>query len=280
MGGCDTPREEFAAHLYEGGLSLSLAALFGEDSCRKVESRKASTMESGNLHSLLTLARSGDERAGDQAFREVSRLLTIFVRAGMGHRLRDHRESADVCQSIARSFIEDHAAGAVKFENEAALVGYLKTVVRSKLAMLARHDGAMKRGGGAARVGLDQVDGVEGEMLMDGSFGMRVSGDSVGGAGSVGGVGGVGSMAGASQLGDDGGSLSDVQGKQASHMAGEGPLDLVREEMSEQDQEIARMRLAGLSWEQIAIRLSQDATTLRKRWSRLAERINERLSDG
>jgi len=249
-------------------------------------------MESGNLHSLLTVARLGDERAGDQAFREVSRLLTIFVRAGMGHRLRDHRESADVCQSIARSFIEDHAAGAVKFENEAALVGYLKTVVRSKLAMLARHDGAMKRGGGATRVGLDQVDGVEDDTLLDGNFGMRVSGDSVGGVGelgSMGSIGGMGSMGGVggvgagdggvSQTGEDGGSLSDMPGTQAHHVPGEGPLDLVREEMSEQDQEIARMRLAGLSWEQIATRLSQDATTLRKRWSRLAERINERLAD-
>ena len=96
-----------------------------------------------------------DERVRDAAFNELLRLVMIFVRAGMGRKLRDHRESVDVCQSIARSFVEDFEAGKLEFESEAALAAYLKSVVRSKLADLARHDGRDKRGGGVREVSLD-----------------------------------------------------------------------------------------------------------------------------
>lgn len=135
-------------------------------------------MADGGLHTLLWQAREGDERARERAFSELLRLLTVFVRSGMGRRLRDHRESDDVCQSIARSFIEDHGAGKVVFESEGALVAYLKTVVRSKLAMLARHDGALKRGAEAlGSVGGDldgaQAAGGGGEAPSDGEVELR-----------------------------------------------------------------------------------------------------------
>ncbi len=67
----------------------------------------------------------------------------------MGRQLRDHRESVDVCQSIARSFVDDFGAGKLSFDNEAAVVGYLRTVVQTKMALLSRHDRALKRGGEA-----------------------------------------------------------------------------------------------------------------------------------
>lgn len=133
-------------------------------------------MAEDGLHTLLSQARAGDERSRERAFGELLRLLTVFVRAGMGRRLRDHRESDDVCQSIARSFIEDHGTGKVAFESEGALVAYLKTVVRSKLAMLARHDGALKRGADAlGSVGgdLDGEPAACGEAACDGEVELR-----------------------------------------------------------------------------------------------------------
>jgi|GEM_PF-1185005 len=87
----------------------------------------------------------------ERAFAELLRLVTIFVRARMGGRLREHRESIDVCQSIAKSFVEDASSGKLVFENQAAFNGYLQQVVRTKLAELARHDGAVKRGGERVR---------------------------------------------------------------------------------------------------------------------------------
>lgn len=96
-----------------------------------------------------------DPHARDAAFNELLRLVMIFVRAGMGRKLRDHRESVDVCQSIARSFVEDFEAGKLEFDSEAALAAYLKNVVRSKLVDLSRHDGRDKRGGGQRDVPLD-----------------------------------------------------------------------------------------------------------------------------
>lgn len=106
-------------------------------------------MAEGDLHTLLGRASSGDQAARERAFAELLRLLMIFVRAGMGSAIRDHRESDDVCQSIARSFVEDHALGKVRFASEGEVIAYLKTIVRSKMAELARHDRAGKRGGGA-----------------------------------------------------------------------------------------------------------------------------------
>lgn len=116
-------------------------------------------MANAALHALLTKACDPDDAAGrERAFQELLRLLAIYVRGAMGTALRDHRESMDVCQSIARSFVEDFAGGKLRFENEQALAGYLQQVVRSKLAALARHDGAAKRGGGLSAVPIGASD--------------------------------------------------------------------------------------------------------------------------
>jgi DNA-directed RNA polymerase specialized sigma24 family protein len=109
--------------------------------------------DQGRLSGLLSRACAGEGAAREAAMDELLRLLMIYIRAGMGRRLRDHRESVDVCQSLARSFVEDFEAGKLEFPSEAALAGYIQQVVRSKLADLGRHDGALKRGGGAAHDG-------------------------------------------------------------------------------------------------------------------------------
>jgi len=104
----------------------------------------------GGLKALLGRAcgQEGDPRAREEAFEELLRLITIAIRAGMGRKLRDHRESADVCQSVAKSFVEDFEAGRLVFESEAQLAAYLQRVVQNKLVDLARADAAAKRGGG------------------------------------------------------------------------------------------------------------------------------------
>jgi len=114
------------------------------------------------LSPLLAAACSGTDGAKrDAAFAELLRLVTIFVRAGMGSKLRNSRESVDVCQSVARSFVDDFGMGRLKFENETALAAYLKQVVKHKLAELARADGALKRGGGETPISLASGDGLD-----------------------------------------------------------------------------------------------------------------------
>jgi RNA polymerase sigma factor (sigma-70 family) len=95
----------------------------------------------------------------EAAFEELLRLVMIYIRAGMGRRLRDHRESADVCQSVAKSFIEDFESGRLVFDTEAQLAAYLQRVVQHKLVDLARADAAAKRGGGAREIALDDSGG-------------------------------------------------------------------------------------------------------------------------
>ena len=111
--------------------------------------------EPAALSAFLTRASGDDPRERDRAYGELVRWVRIVVRAEMGRRLRDHRESADVCQSIAKSFVDDFEAGRVRFDNERALAGYLRLAVRNKLAELARMDTALKRGGGARPVHAD-----------------------------------------------------------------------------------------------------------------------------
>ncbi len=95
------------------------------------------------------LGEAAEGPRAERAYLELLRFVRIVVRAEMGRRLRDHRESADVCQSIAKSFVDDLRGGRLRFENERALAAYLRLAVRNKLAELARRDRALKRGGGA-----------------------------------------------------------------------------------------------------------------------------------
>lgn len=176
------------------------------------------------LHELLSQGRAGDDRAREAAYAELVRLITLFVRSGMGRRLRDHRESMDVCQSIARSFVDDHGSGGIAFDNDGAIINYLRTVVSSKLAMLARHDGAAKRTAPA---------------------------DAPGGP--------------ATPAPDH--ALRHDEAREA-----------LNRRFTESDREVARLRLAGMSWDDIGAQLGESSQALRKRWSRLAERLSEDLA--
>lgn len=112
---------------------------------------------------FLAQAADADPARRDRAYAELLRWVRIVVRAEMGRRLRDHRESVDVCQSIARSFVDDFQSGRVRFESEHALAAYLRVAVRSKLAELARRDGALKRGAGARPVPVHEASGEQAE---------------------------------------------------------------------------------------------------------------------
>lgn len=119
--------------------------------------------EPAAFSAFLAQAAHGDLAQRDRAYAELLRWVRIVVRAEMGRRLRDQRESVDVCQSIARSFVDDYQSGRVRFESEHALAAYLRVAVRSKLAELARRDDALKRGAGARPVPMHEAPEPAGE---------------------------------------------------------------------------------------------------------------------
>lgn len=187
----------------------------------------------GKLTALLSAARQeADPVARERAYEELLRLLTIFVRAGMGDALRRHRESVDICQSVAKSFVVDLRDGRVEFPTEGALVAYLQQVVRTKLAQAARHDGAIKRGGAVAVRGLAPQS-------PSGSLGVEPAAPDP--------------------------TASMVAGGQ------EARLQILRD-LTPDERELIRLRQAGLDWEDIAARLGRSGPAVRKAWSRLQER--------
>jgi RNA polymerase sigma factor (sigma-70 family) len=189
-------------------------------------------MAERNLHQLLSAACQDGPDTDQAAFAELLRIVRMLVRSGMGKRLRDFRDSADVCQSIARSFIVDHREGALSFASDKQLVAYLRTVVRSKLASLARSDQALKRGGSTNR--------------------------------------NVGSSIDITQF-----AAPDRGLDPADSSLREEASSQVNAALTEDDRELARLRLRGLEWNQIAEQLQQDPQVLRKRWSRLIERLGQ-----
>lgn len=189
-------------------------------------------MAEGTLHTLLLAARTGQPGTDDAAFAELLRLVQMLVRSGMGRRLRDFRDSADVCQSVARSFIVDHRGGAIAFSSEQQLVAYLRKVVDSKLASLARADQALKRGGPSGPLDPSRPD--------------------------------IAQIPAPPHAIDP--AMHSQRAEAASHVAAA---------LTDEDCHLARLRLRGLDWPQIAQHLSQDPQTLRKRWSRLLDRLSQ-----
>jgi hypothetical protein len=183
-------------------------------------------------------ARGDDPAAREQAFAEVLRLLMIFVRGKMGPGLRSRHESADICQSIAKSFVEDHGAGKVQFENEAALVGYLREVVRSKLAEVARRDGALKRA--------------------------RFEGVSAGGPGD-GGAGAGGSWVAIEPTGDEPTGEDVVLRAEM--------VERCVDRLTPTEAVLLRLRSAGQDWSQVGSAIGMSATTARQQYSRLVRRL-------
>jgi hypothetical protein len=190
-------------------------------------------MANDPLHALLSRAHTGDPAASREAFEELLRLVKMIVRAGMGVHLRDARDSGDVCQSIAKSFIEDWRSRAIVFDSDAALSAYLRAVVRSKLAMLSRSDNALKRGG---------------QQTTHGMFG-------------------------GSELS---GGPAQKNPSSSQQLESRERMEKVRAKLDPADLEIARLRLSGSTWEQIAERTGDTPDALRKRWSRLAQSLGEK----
>lgn len=187
------------------------------------------------LDSLLRHAATLEGAERDQAFNELVRLLMIMVRARMSPKLRASRESVDVCQSVAKSFVHDWQAGRIQFENQAALAGYLQTIVRNKLADLSRKDTAQRRGGGDTPIAIDDVCGVPADAI------------SAGGPG-------------------------------ASTIAEAGELkERLMDTITPEEHRLIDLRRRGLEWSQIADMTGESSAALRKRWSRLQDRIGEKL---
>lgn len=199
-------------------------------------------MPDDGIHNLLSAAGAGRSDVDDAVFAELLRLVRLLVRSGMGRRLRDFRESADVCQSIARSFIADHRAGAITFESEQQLVAYLRTVVASKLASIARSDQALKRGGPR---GLGHASGQRG----------------------------------VDQVADTAGAARGHAVDPSTPAVNAETSEQVDAALTEDDRELARLRLRGMDWSQIAAHLNQDPQVLRKRWSRMIERLGDAQDD-
>lgn len=189
------------------------------------------------LESLLRRAVGLESQEREHAFEELVRLLIIMVRSRMDPRLRARRESMDVCQSVAKSFIEDLQAGRIAFENEASLAAYLQKVVRNKMTDLARHDNAARRGGGGTPLAIDDERGV-GEQFISA-----------------------------------GGESPDEEIR-ASELREKALHDL-----TDADRILMDLRRRGLDWQQVADQLGESSESVRKRWSRLRERLVDRLRD-
>ncbi len=114
-------------------------------------------MRGNGFDAILNTAAIGDPAERERAFTELLRFVRIVVRAEMGQRLRDHRESIDVCQSIAKSFVDDLQTGRIAFDNEHALAAFLRLAVRNKLADLSRRDNARKRNSNSRTRSLEQT---------------------------------------------------------------------------------------------------------------------------
>lgn len=189
------------------------------------------------LDSLLRHAATLQGAERDRAFEDLVRLLMIMVRARMSPKLRASRESVDVCQSVAKSFVLDWQAGKIQFENQAALAGYLQTIVRNKLADLSRRDTAQRRGGGEAPIAIDDHHGVPADAIQA-----------------------------------DGAGASTIAEAEELHQRLIG-------EITPEEHQLIDLRRRGLDWNQIADMLGESSAALRKRWSRLQERIGERLDE-
>ena len=110
------------------------------------------------LSQLLEEYRRGDDEARQELMEHIEKLLLPLVRKFMSSRLRLDRESIDVCQSLMMDFHSRAEQGKLDLESEQALRGYVRAMVRHKLANLADRMNAARRGGKAPRTSLDDSD--------------------------------------------------------------------------------------------------------------------------
>ncbi|MHC4471807.1 MAG: RNA polymerase sigma factor [Planctomycetota bacterium] len=115
-------------------------------------------MAERSLRDLMRAYREGDRSVQEELIERMEEKLSGHVGKLTGQQIRSDRESIDIRQSILLSFHLRMADGRVEFENEKALDGYLKKMVRHKLANLSDRIRAVKRGGGKAPVPISPSD--------------------------------------------------------------------------------------------------------------------------
>lgn len=212
---------------------------------------------SSRITDLLTRARdSEDASVRDQAYAELTQLLMMLVRASMSVRIRrggGGRESMDVCQSLARSFVAEIEDGRIRFDSEAALVAYLHRVVKNKLTDLARLDAAQKRGGQAPQAVGNSETGVASPARAP----VRLDPDRLA----------------------EPGAGKTANPAASSIAANREAARLIQTQLSDEDRSLIDLRNRGLSWAMIAEMLNAGEPTVRKRWSRLQERIESSLRE-
>ena len=100
------------------------------------------------LPELIEAYQEGDTVAQTELLEKLETQLRGLVRALLGKQIRTERESLDVCQSLLLAFHLQAKAGKVKLDSEEALRGYLRAMIRHKLANLSDRIKTAKRGAG------------------------------------------------------------------------------------------------------------------------------------
>ena len=112
-------------------------------------------MTATKINELLARYKTGDIEAQDQLLMRLETLLRALVRSLVGKQIRNERESLDLCQSLLLSFHIQAKDGRLDIPNEKALTGYLRTMVRHKMANVSDHINRHKRGGGKQPLAID-----------------------------------------------------------------------------------------------------------------------------
>ncbi|MHC4954988.1 MAG: RNA polymerase sigma factor [Planctomycetota bacterium] len=112
-------------------------------------------MSSSFFRDLIASYQAGDSAAQGELLGQLETVLLTYLRPSMGRNLRSLEESRDICQQLLIQFHRELMSGKLAFENEAAMKGYLRSMVRNKLANRSDFWKAAKRGGGAVPASLD-----------------------------------------------------------------------------------------------------------------------------
>src|ERR1700689_3656589 len=94
---------------------------------------------------LLSKARAGETEALGELCALYRNYLRMVVRTGLGPRLRERVEMSDVVQEVLVEVVRQFPQ--FTGQNEAALVGWLRRLVRPKLAAPGRYHSRAKRSG-------------------------------------------------------------------------------------------------------------------------------------
>lgn len=113
-------------------------------------------MNNRKISDLVKAYQQGDATAQGELLERLEGQLRGLVRTLIGKQIRSERESMDVCQSLMLAFHLQAKAGKVTLDSEEALRGYLRAMIRHKLANLSDRIRAAKRGGGVRPVSADE----------------------------------------------------------------------------------------------------------------------------